>query len=293
MAQGNVVINRGDSNDALAAAINAPLFPGDYLSTGGASRAEARFDGISLLRLAQNTQARFINLNPGQREAGLAVGTVMLSLLERDGAPRVDTASVSVQAKAAGDYRITVTGEGTTYVTVRSGSASIMTGQGEISLEPGSTLVANGRYDNPSISYERTIAYDGFDRFNNNRDATLTAAMNASQQYLPPALVGYTDFAANGRWDNVPDYGNVWFPQQDANWAPYRDGRWTWEAGNRANREHSRKPEEFYSLVEATCPGSKMELFARQKRQHWQALGCETERFKSDGTAASSGPQEV
>jgi N6-adenosine-specific RNA methylase IME4 len=27
-----------------------------------------------------------------------------------------------------------------------------------------------------------------------------------------------------------------------------------------ARREHSRKPEEFYGMVEATCPGSKLEL---------------------------------
>lgn len=38
-------------------------------------------------------------------------------------------------------------------------------------------------------------------------------------------------------------------------------------------REHSRKPEEFYALVEATCPGSKVELFARQVRCGWQLFG--------------------
>ncbi|MGA2436845.1 MAG: MT-A70 family methyltransferase, partial [Bryobacteraceae bacterium] len=38
-------------------------------------------------------------------------------------------------------------------------------------------------------------------------------------------------------------------------------------------REHSRKPEEFYAVVEATCPGSKVELFARQKRLGWQLFG--------------------
>ena len=31
-----------------------------------------------------------------------------------------------------------------------------------------------------------------------------------------------------------------------------------------ARREHSRKPEEFYALVEATCPGTRVELFARE-----------------------------
>jgi N6-adenosine-specific RNA methylase IME4 len=46
-----------------------------------------------------------------------------------------------------------------------------------------------------------------------------------------------------------------------------------------ARREHSRKPEEFYALVEATSPGSKVELFARQQRSGWQAFGNDPHRF--------------
>jgi N6-adenosine-specific RNA methylase IME4 len=38
---------------------------------------------------------------------------------------------------------------------------------------------------------------------------------------------------------------------------------------------HSRKPEEFYALVESLCPGSKVELFARQKREGWVCHGNE------------------
>lgn len=47
-----------------------------------------------------------------------------------------------------------------------------------------------------------------------------------------------------------------------------------------ARREHSRKPEEFYTIVEATCPGSKVELFARQPRDGWQAFGNDIQKFK-------------
>ena len=50
-----------------------------------------------------------------------------------------------------------------------------------------------------------------------------------------------------------------------------------------ARREHSRKPEEFYALVEKVCPGSRVELFARQGREGWQAYGNDTKRFKSRG----------
>lgn len=38
-------------------------------------------------------------------------------------------------------------------------------------------------------------------------------------------------------------------------------------------REHSRKPEEFYLMVELLCPGSKVELFARTTRPGWHHHG--------------------
>lgn len=44
-------------------------------------------------------------------------------------------------------------------------------------------------------------------------------------------------------------------------------------------REHSRKPEAFYRLVEGLCPGSKLEIFARETRAGWTAWGAEMERF--------------
>ena len=44
-------------------------------------------------------------------------------------------------------------------------------------------------------------------------------------------------------------------------------------------REHSRKPDEFYELVESLCPGSKVELFAREPRPGWARWGAEAEKF--------------
>jgi N6-adenosine-specific RNA methylase IME4 len=41
------------------------------------------------------------------------------------------------------------------------------------------------------------------------------------------------------------------------------------------SRGHSRKPEEFYTLVESLCPGSKVELFARTPRPGWVQHGSE------------------
>lgn len=38
-------------------------------------------------------------------------------------------------------------------------------------------------------------------------------------------------------------------------------------------REHSRKPEELYRLIEACSPGPYLELFARHSREGWHAWG--------------------
>lgn len=40
-------------------------------------------------------------------------------------------------------------------------------------------------------------------------------------------------------------------------------------------REHSRKPDELYEIIEACSPGPYLELFARQRRRGWQAWGNE------------------
>jgi ParB/RepB/Spo0J family partition protein len=42
-------------------------------------------------------------------------------------------------------------------------------------------------------------------------------------------------------------------------------------------REHSRKPDEFYKLVETLCQGNKLEMYARVKREGWEFHGIETE----------------
>lgn len=38
-------------------------------------------------------------------------------------------------------------------------------------------------------------------------------------------------------------------------------------------REHSRKPEESYDLIEATSPGPRLEIFSRQPRTGWTVWG--------------------
>ena len=46
-------------------------------------------------------------------------------------------------------------------------------------------------------------------------------------------------------------------------------------------REHSRKPDEIHDRIERLVDGPYLEMFARQRKAGWDALGNETEKFGS------------
>ena len=46
-----------------------------------------------------------------------------------------------------------------------------------------------------------------------------------------------------------------------------------------ARREHSRKPEAFYLMVERITTGRRLDYFSRSKRVNWDSYGAEAEKF--------------
>jgi N6-adenosine-specific RNA methylase IME4 len=44
-------------------------------------------------------------------------------------------------------------------------------------------------------------------------------------------------------------------------------------------REHSRKPDEFYALVDSLCAGRKLDFFSREQREGWEQFGNDKQRF--------------
>ena len=47
-------------------------------------------------------------------------------------------------------------------------------------------------------------------------------------------------------------------------------------------REHSRKPDELYNIIESCSPGPYLELFARGNREGWSQWGNEVDDYKPD-----------
>jgi hypothetical protein len=226
--QGEVDVRRGDSEDVVAAAINAPLLAGDYLTTHAGARAEVQFDYGNALRAAADTELGFTRIDATNHAAQLALGTVELRVFDlTDARPEIDTPSAAVRPQATGRYRITVTDDGTTYVTVRAGRAEVVSPQSVHSVAAGSTVLVSGPGSDPAFDFVDTVARDDFERWNDERDRY--AQSPGIDRYVDGGLVGAADLQQYGRWVDVAGYGNVWSPYATAGWAPYQSGRWVWE----------------------------------------------------------------
>lgn len=57
-------------------------------------------------------------------------------------------------------------------------------------------------------------------------------------------------------------------------------------------REHSRKPDELYDIIESCSPGPYLELFARGKRKNWRQWGNQVEDYHPTWTTYSNHSQK-
>jgi N6-adenosine-specific RNA methylase IME4 len=56
-------------------------------------------------------------------------------------------------------------------------------------------------------------------------------------------------------------------------------------------REHSRKPDEQYNLIEACSPGPYLEMFARGPRKKWTVWGNQAEEYEPNWATYSNHSQ--
>jgi hypothetical protein len=113
---------------------------------------------------------------------------------------------------------------GTTVVNVFDGVALV--------ADRGSQLIVRaGKRAEISDDDVRTglAVRDGFDDWALQRDRRDDNA--TSVRYVTSEMTGYEDLDQYGVWRDDPEYGPLWLPGTvGADWAPYRDGSWTWIA---------------------------------------------------------------
>jgi len=229
LMHGDVSTQRGDSGDWSAAVLNQPVMTGDKVSTGDNARTELQLDFANTFRLAANSKANIANLTHRDIQIQLSQGLANLTVSKQSEAePEIDTPNVSVHpAHQDGVYRIEVQPDGDTLVIVREGEAQIATPHGSAEVHAGEMATVRG--DSQSAQYKISSApdRDDWDRWNADRDHMIRNA--SSWRHTNRYYTGSQDLDANGRWENVPDYGDVWVPNEPDDWAPYRDGNWTYE----------------------------------------------------------------
>src|SRR5689334_18487634 len=126
LIHGDVSMQRGDSEDWVAATVNTPMVRGDQLATGDKSRTELQLDYANVLRLSSNSDAKIADLTRTHIQIQLAHGFAGYSIFKGTEADvEIDTPNVAVHPLKRGRYRVQVLGDDETEVIVREGEAEV------------------------------------------------------------------------------------------------------------------------------------------------------------------------
>jgi hypothetical protein len=135
----------------------------------------------------------------------------------------VDTPNFAFTVRQPGEYVFAVNPDSSEAI-VRSGEGEAATGDDSAPVYPGQWVIRGSEATSWDVrpAYPRT----DFERSALDRDA---AGRNSEAlRYVPAGTVGYQALDGNGRWENSPVYGSIWFPNVHPGWAPYHEGHWAW-----------------------------------------------------------------
>jgi len=226
---GDVSTEHNGSNDWAAATLNTPVVDGDHISVAQNARAEIQLDHANILRMSDQSTANVVSLARNQMQVQIGQGLVNFDVLKNnDSGVEIETPNVAIRPQMGeGSYRIQVNSDNETVVDVRRGSAEISTPQGSTVVQHDQRITIQGNADNAQYQVSGAPGRDDWDRWNSDRDHVIESA--DSWRHTNPNYTGTQDLDAYGHWRDVPDYGEVWFPNDGPDWAPYRDGRWVYE----------------------------------------------------------------
>jgi hypothetical protein len=229
LLRGDVSTQRGDSGDWVAITLNTPVMAGDKVSTSPTGSAELQIDNQNMLRLSGHTEADITALIENHIQIQLASGLAQYAILKGSEADvELDTPNVGIHPSRESSIRIQVNSANETVVIVRRGEAEISTSQGSTNVAAGQMITIRGGADNAQYQTADAPALDEWDNWNAQRDRTIQSS--PEWNHVDQTYTGANDLDKRGEWSEVPDYGQVWTPNNvDQDWAPYSDGNWVWE----------------------------------------------------------------
>lgn len=225
---GQVGIRRGDTSEVVAAISNAPLERGDSVQTSATGAAEVQLDGANVIRVAENSEIGFSDLQFRRAQIQLTAGSALYRVMQpSDMDVEIDTPTVAVRPLGVSAIRITLLDGGVARIAVYTGSAEMLGPQGSQPLQAGATVLARMGPSGPEFQQTAVAPQDQFDHWSLSRDQELLTS--PSLPLVGPEVSGTEDLDRNGSW--VPSqYGQVWEPRDvGSEWAPYSNGEWAWE----------------------------------------------------------------
>src|SRR4051794_6960818 len=225
---GGVGLRRGDTSEVLAAVINGPVVAHDRVQTSPDGSAELELDSSNVVRLAVNTDLGLADAEHGGFRLQCGAGSIIYRRLRPSETDvEIDTPRVGLRPVGPSEIRVSVQGDGTTRISLRSGSAEMYGPRGSQNLSAGTDVLVRGDASDPEFQQVAPLLQDEFDGWSASRDGRLLSSR--SYDYLSPDVSGGEDLDANGTW--VPSqYGQVWSPEYgSADWSPYSTGQWNWD----------------------------------------------------------------
>jgi hypothetical protein len=224
---GEVSYFRPGAQDWAPAQVNTALAPGDELYTGNRGTLELQVGSRAFVRAWGDSQLGLVNHEPDFLQIKVTAGHVSLDLraVEAGRTVELDTPQAAFTIERPGYYRVDVTQTGSSFVTRRSGQATMTPAGGQaVAIAASEEVVLEGGTA-PSVQSYVAPELDVWDRWNYARTDELIDAI--SSRYVSAGVYGVDDLDHYGDWRVVPTYGAVWVPQSvPAGWAPYSTGRW-------------------------------------------------------------------
>ena len=226
--QGTVSFSPAGDDSWYDVVPNRPLTSGDRLWTDRNARAELQV-GSAALRMDDQTGIAVSELDDETARITVQQGSLQVRVRDELAGQRfeIDSANLAVVIDAPGDYRFeTDPATGTTRVAIAAGRATLYGENGESTqLGARQQLTVSGRNLATVSGAPPRAGNDAFERWVAERDRIEDQSISA--RYVSREVLGYQQLDNYGDWQNVPEYGNVWYPRNvDAEWAPYRDGQW-------------------------------------------------------------------
>ncbi|HSV61389.1 MAG TPA: DUF6600 domain-containing protein [Variovorax sp.] len=205
---------------------NRPMTQGDRIWADGNARAEL-YVGDTALRMGGQTHLAIDELNDQALRVTVQQGRLQLRVRSELEGQRIElgTGNLSMVVRAPGDYRVLVDQQNdTTQIMVAQGSVTVYGENGQVqelgnrqqAVYTGRELASGGAPQALASDFEQWLAA-------RNR----AEEQSKSARYISREVPGYQQLDQYGEWQNVPEYGAVWYPSQvDPGWAPYSDGYW-------------------------------------------------------------------